>query len=62
MSQLQPSCSAALVAKFTTMTSGMKAQVSLKTRIKAHDLVYQIGLEPETVDSNPELEPKSRVS
>ena len=46
MPQLQPYCSAALVPKFTTLKSGMKAQVSLETTIEPHDLVYYFGLEP----------------
>ena len=46
MPQLQPWSSAALVPKFTTLKSGMKAQVSLETTIEPHDLVYYLGLEP----------------
>ena len=45
-SQLQPWCSAALVPKFTTLKSGIKAQVTLETTIEPHDLVYYLGLEP----------------
>ena len=46
MPQLQSWCSAALVPKFTTLKSGMKAQVRLETTIEPYDLVYYLGLEP----------------
>ena len=46
MSQLQPWCSAALVPKFPTLKSGVKAQVSLETTIELNDLVFYLGLEP----------------
>ena len=49
MPQLQPRCSAALVPKFSTMNSGMKAQASLETTIEPHDLVYYLDLEPARV-------------
>ena len=39
-------CLAALVPKFMTLKSGMKAQVSLEKIIELHDLVYYLGLEP----------------
>ena len=39
MPQLQLWWSAALVPKFKTLKSGMKAQVSLETAIEPHDLV-----------------------
>ena len=45
MPQLQSWCSAALVPKFTTLKSGMKAQVSFETTIEPHDLVYYLGHE-----------------
>ena len=46
MPQLQPWCLAALVLKFTTQKSWMKAQVSLETTVEPRDLVYYLGLEP----------------
>ena len=36
----------AMVPKFTTLKSGMEAQVSLETTIKPLDLLYYLGLEP----------------
>ena len=46
MPQLQPWCLAALVTKFTTLKSGMKAQVSCETTIEPHELVHYFALEP----------------
>ena len=44
--QLHPLCSAALLPKFMTQKSGMKAKVSLETMIEPHDLVCNLRLKP----------------
>ena len=41
MRQLQPLCLAALVSKFTTLKSWIKAHISRDTSIEPHDLVTQ---------------------
>ena len=47
MPQLLPSCLADLVPKFTTLKSGLKAQVGFNEKmIEPYDLVYYLGLEP----------------
>ena len=43
--QLQPWCSEALIPKFMTLKSVMKAQVSSETTIEPHDVVYYLWLE-----------------
>ena len=44
--QLQLLSSAALVPKFTTLKSGMKAQISLETMIEPHNLMHYLRLDP----------------